>query len=310
MPTKIINVYKESIKLFNQICIEVSSKCNRTCSFCPNSVYSRPDEQMSWTMINNIIDDLARMNYGGRVTPYIYNEPMRDRRLLEFFELVSQKLPIATLMMNTNGDYIKGPDDIGKLFDAGLRQLCINVYAAVEDEAGLKAAEARAVQLEGWLSQFLLDGDNASGPIGKEEVHAVVMRKFSGQFGKFKMSNRSGNLKTIPALAEPRESMCVRPFRVLNIDWRGNAVLCCNDYYSTVTPGNVNDMSLEDIWNSPLFHAYRLNLQVKNRHIPLCNKCDFNGEPHTHMVQHVTFGETEDKTIRQHVPIHWFKEKK
>lgn len=71
------------MKLPNQICIETSSMCNRSCVFCPNHHNARPDEEMEWSTIEKIVLELKALNYKGRITNYIYNEPMRDKRHLD-----------------------------------------------------------------------------------------------------------------------------------------------------------------------------------------------------------------------------------
>jgi len=74
---------------------------------------------------------------------------------------------------------------------------------------------------------------------------------------------------------------------MLNINWTGQGILCCNDYHGAVDLGNVRDQSLVEIWNSPAMHQYRLHLQNKNRHLPLCDKCDFGGGMFPHMIHPV-----------------------
>jgi hypothetical protein len=112
------------------------------------------------------------------------------------------------------------------------------------------------------------------------------------------MSNRAGNIPDFrEELKEPKKKYCTKPFRFLNIDWKGNGILCCNDYYSQTNFGNVASDSLVDIWNNKNFHTYRLRLQNNDRNMFLCSGCDSDGGAYPHMITKVTFGDKQDKKL-------------
>lgn len=300
----------EKVNLFTSIAIEIAAKCNRHCYFCPNDYFKRPDEYMPTEMFYGIIQDLKRLKYKGRVEFYIYNEPTRDKRLPHFIKHVRQQLPGACLMINTNGDYFKKKSDIEYLFDQGLNQMQINVYSNADRyqegkmfDMGVRVGETREKMFNNWLEELGLDtGYSLYQNIGPNKRSAVVMKKYgvttdvtSAGFQQF--GNRSGLVPGFQDATEPLKKYCTKPFRFLNIDWKGNGILCCNDFNSQTTFGNVKTMSLEDIWNSERFNMYRLKLQNNNRGCFLCDKCNFNGGPYPHMVNKVTFGTVEDKKI-------------
>jgi len=58
------------------------------------------------------------------------------------------------------------------------------------------------------------------------------------------------------------------------INWRGEMVLCCHDYNSTIVIGNTKNRTIEDMWNDDILNKYRLSLSTGNRNLPLCNQCD------------------------------------
>lgn len=299
-----VNVSKEPVRLFNMIAIETSSLCNRHCVFCPNHETARPDELMPMEMIERIISELEELNYAGCITWYLYNEPLRDRRLLDIIRLVDRHLPRACQSINTNGDYLKRSEQLHALFEAGLRQVVINVYSAqdgvgspAKQAQGVAQAKARADRFEGWIRESGLE------PKGSVYTHvprgsrfAKVERKYGLQegakrIGSFEMQNRSGNIGWFQKpLAEPLQKMCVRPFRFMNVNWKGDVILCCNDYHADIKFGNVMKASLADIWNSEQFNAYRVALLGKDRDIGLCRGCDYSGGSYPHMVEQVSFG--------------------
>lgn len=45
-------------------------------------------------------------------------------------------------------------------------------------------------------------------------------------------------------------------------DYRGDAVICCNDYLSKNSYGNINDKSLCDIWNDKIYRRTRNHVRL------------------------------------------------
>jgi len=248
-------------------------------------------------MFDYVVQELRQLNYSGRVELYIYNEPMRDDRLLDLIGLVRRNVPRACIMINTNGDYISSHRDIEKLFAAGLNQLGINVYSS----------ESRYIKLQEFLSSCE-DVTSASiyQNIGPKRMAADIVPKFNITKcnhelpGVSHISNRAGNIGSfVPPLSSPKQKVCTRPFRFFNIDWRGNAMLCCNDYANDAYIGSILDATVEQLWNSDIMNVYRLKLQNGDRRIPVCCVCDFAGGYYPHMLHHVTFGNAFDSYLLQ-----------
>jgi MoaA/NifB/PqqE/SkfB family radical SAM enzyme len=323
-----IDVTKENTTLFSLISIETGAKCNRTCSFCPVSVSPREDEWMPLEMIEKILSDLVQLDYKKRVALYSYNEPMRDERLVEIIKKFRDKLPRVCMMINTNGDYIKTQDDIAKYYYAGLNQMQINVYNSADGSGNaerIARGEAKCKEryefLKGivdsitWLDQE----ESIYQYIGPNKFACQVVPKWGfqpttdhdnhapnhthGISKRHHIANRAGNIPDfMPPLDASYDKMCIRPFRTITINWRGDAFLCCNAYSRHDAPsqasfGNVMDKSVEELWNDERFHIYRVKLRGKNRDIYLCDKCDYDGGFYQHNVQHVTFGEERDREI-------------
>jgi MoaA/NifB/PqqE/SkfB family radical SAM enzyme len=292
----------EHIRLFNTLAIETSAVCNRSCVFCPVHRDDRPDEYMSMNTIRKIVDELRFLRWAGRITTYIYNEPMRDKRLVEILQLMRKELPRVCLMVSTNGDYLRSRGDIDRLFEAGVNQLLINVYSASDGSAdsakverGVVLARTRETRIREWVDQT---GVFQRGSVytylrpPRRVCHVVAkygVNNNDRNLADYELQNRSGNIEWFqPGLTNPLERGCVRPFRFLNINWRGDGILCCNDYHGVTNFGNVAEKSLVEIWNHPALHLYRKHLQDRDRHVPLCDKCDYRGGVYPHMIERVS----------------------
>jgi cyclic pyranopterin phosphate synthase len=301
MTTRLIDRTVDHYKMFNLISMETWSQCNRRCDFCPVATGTRPKEEMPWSTIMAILQELEELRYKGRIEPFIYNEPLLDPRLMEILRKTRELLPDACIAMNTNGDLLQGPDHLARLFDAGLNQLAINVYGK-DEVAGTK----RFTTFVKWLDDIHCDQDSSVWDRAlPTERRAKVFPKFCVEpdgtnfGGGFELQNRSGQVPWLShrTPAEPLQRVCTRPFRILQINWKGQGIVCCNDYEGITEFGSVLDHGVWGLWNHPVLDMYRRKLQFEDRRMPLCDKCDFRGGPYPHMIVGVDLGAETNASI-------------
>ncbi len=271
------------MKLFNSIAIETASRCTRVCWFCPVAYNPRPDEVMSMKHITKILDELSEIKYKGRIELYMYSEPLRDKRMLDIVKLCRKKVPKACIMFATNTDLMKSTEQVQEFFDAGLNQMQCNIYSTVPQWRKVSGIMEHTTAL--------LGGNMFTAISPKRQEYSVEV-KFdkkitpdSPKVGNFKLANRSGLIPSLPDLMEPLQKMCVRPFRSMQINWKGDMTICCNDNRGDVVCGNVMKKGVVEVWeNSKLLRKYRQKLLSKSRNIPFCDKCDFDGGAYPHMI--------------------------
>ena len=259
-------------KLFNSLLMEISSSCNRGCQFCPVAYNTRPDERMDESILMKCLTELGSIRYTGRIEFYLYNEPTKDFEwLLHCARTARATVPRATLMIATNGDYLRGASRITQLYDAGLNQLLINCYSPglyEKRQAWLKdlidvdqGGKVYTVSNSGYRSKVL-------GMLDKSDITA---------FGRssFRLMNRAGNIPAfLPSVDKPVKRVCTKLFRQLAINWKGQALICCQDYHGAHSYGDVATSTLEELWRHPVMNTYRRHSYKKDRAIPLCEKCD------------------------------------
>lgn len=228
--------------LFSNVEIETSSKCNRKCSYCPNSVYDRGNFFMKTELFEKIINQLAELQFGGIIRPHFYNEPTMDKRLPELIKYAKQKLPKSTVHLYSNGDFMT-EELFNRLVNSGVNKFIITSHS-------------------GFISpnlQKLLATEN-----GQKYIHHQFIGKHTALF------NRGG---TVEVKNEIHLSHCNIPSINLTVNYKGQVVLCCNDAQSQNVQGDLNKELIIDIWKKPSFKKLRKNINNGKYELDVCKKC-------------------------------------
>jgi radical SAM protein with 4Fe4S-binding SPASM domain len=62
-------------------------------------------------------------------------------------------------------------------------------------------------------------------------------------------------------------------YESLIIDYAGNAILCCNDYHSSIIFGNIAQDTLLNIWENKKYKKLRKRLRKRIYDLPICQIC-------------------------------------
>jgi len=237
--------------LFTQILIETRTDCNRRCSFCPQAHSQRSFKEMEWHVFQKIIQDLAKINFSGRVAFYMTNEPLLDRRMSEMIRYARRASARFFLDLNTNGNLLNlGLMD--ELIRSGLDNINIDDYRSDRDEFPTRLS--KNIQPIRDMYAF-----NPKVQIDHRRTDEVL-------------SNRAGTVSKNGSNPYA-QSFCNYPFRKLTLSPHGDVVLCCYDYHYTAKIGNVMDLDLDQIWQSDALRDYRLSLLSRKR-TGICAGCD------------------------------------
>lgn len=195
---------------------------------------------MTRKVFTKIIDELAEIDFTGRVSLYLMNDPFLDKRIYDLIAEAHNKLPNARINLSTNG-VIPSREDMDKAFLHGLSDADISCY-----------------------SQPILD---------KWKGYKANVMNFIEDCSMF--YNRGGNVPEYGRDCNLGVGYCERPSIQMYINAFGEAVLCCSDYKREVVLGNVGKDKLIDIWNNNLYKEYREHLNQGKRDLPLCKKCNY-----------------------------------
>jgi hypothetical protein len=282
MPWRFVVTYDWTIQ---HVQVQTISWCNRSCEFCPSQKYERTHELISFETYERVLDELAALGFSGRFSPYLQGEPLLDKRLPELVSMARQRLPHAKLLVQTNGDALTLEKGLA-LFRAGLHKLIINCY----DNDNGRVAKLQTTARE--ITAGIADAKCVRGgfvmmirPEGFHRLSQEITLEDKTHWTKDSKENWAGNVPGIHLVKEPLKAWCFRPFHQLYVHVNGNVVLCCCDWKGDVVFGNINAAGLVEIFSGPAATMYRENLKNKNRHMRLCDVCDYPGNyPLSHRV--------------------------
>lgn len=223
---------------FSVVEVEVNSRCNRVCGYCPVSVLPRSDgpRHMSDQVFDRLLSELARINYHGKFSFHFYNEPLLRKDLERLVEKVAQEIPSAYRLLYTNGD--------------------------------LLTDERYRLLLNAGIDHFLVTSH--SGILVPERPKQTVQYP-----DELVLTSRAG-LVNVGVRQPLHNRPCWAPSDMLIVTITGEIVLCCEDAKRTMRMGNIMNHSIEDLWFSPEFVRLRSLLQNGRRAEAggACSRCD------------------------------------
>ena len=230
--------------------VEIGTRCNLSCSYCPNSVLSRPeDNRIAPALFDSILDQLAEMAFCGRFSFHLYNEPLLHRGLEALVARVCLKLPEASPVLFTNG-------------------------------TGLSDRRHRALT-EAGVARFIVTRHHGAALLPDRPNQTQLTTD------QLRLTNRGGVLSSLDA---PLRRPCYAPMEMLVVTVEGEVLQCFEDARRRRVMGTLRDQSLRDIWFGPAFMEVRRTLADGRRdHFPdLCALCDNTDYPRPGLTEGIT----------------------
>ncbi len=247
--------------------ISDSGTCNRSCSFCPRSnkewIKEFDKKQfISKSLHEKICKELSEQNYSGIVVYSGFNEPLLNKACFENIARTKKYLPKAKIELITNGDVLN-LKRLQRLFESGLTTILISVYDGPED---MIKFEKLCLEANLDKKQFVI----RNRYLPPEQDYGITMSNRSGY-----MENAEHSIKSLDtSLKYP----CYYPAYNFFIDYNGDVLMCSHDWGKKNILGNLNNLTIMDIWMSENAKKSRLNLANSDREFSPCNVCDVKGD--------------------------------
>jgi MoaA/NifB/PqqE/SkfB family radical SAM enzyme len=227
-----------------RVVFELSNICNYASVHpqCPASLF-KEKKVLRREVVRNVLELLGFHGYRGMVSFYGYSEPLIDPRLGLFIRMVKEVCPNARPTVTTNG-FMLTQETLDELTAEGLAYARVSAYSKPEFDriSALKAAIPVSVRMMGgtkWRRRI--------------ENYADPKRGY----------NRP----------------CHAPLVDIRITVEGKVGLCCVDYLSKHTFGDLRTESFDEIFFSGRLHALYGELVRGVRTLDLCQRCGVQRAP-------------------------------
>ncbi|HSQ34994.1 MAG TPA: radical SAM/SPASM domain-containing protein, partial [Candidatus Binatia bacterium] len=252
-----------------RIWVELSSRCNLRCPFCPNRDLPAKDKgDMDWTLFKKIIDQ-AR-GFACEINLHHRGESLLHPEAGRFIQYASRQGVFSKL--HTNGTLL-----MGKLGDeilaSGLQRLSVSfdgVDAASYEKNRVGANFEQVTENIGAFLRRRRQLGRTTPRLAIETMRVAPARSEAKKqkefFRRFKdlgldelvlkeTHNWAGHLPATAALG--KFSACTFPWNALVVFFDGTVTPCAQDFFGRLGLGNAVTAPLLEIWNGPPMQRLR-----------------------------------------------------
>lgn len=242
--------------------LNVTELCNRRCIFCPrydSAVYPNRKLFMRREIIQRLIDQLTINEYSGIITISGFGEPLLNTQVAEYILMLKAALPQCHVEMNTNGDLLDKTtiSEIASTID----MLIVDCY-----DGQHQIVKYESMFCESNFTNFMFR------KLWLEQDEDLLQK-----VNEWNFNNRAGAVTNIE-FSTSNHNQCFLPFYRVTIDWNGDIILCCNDWYRQQKGlGNIMNEDFHSLWMSDTYKAIRDNLSCGIRSDSACKNCSAAG---------------------------------
>ena len=232
--------------------------CGENCSFCPHKEMKRKQGIMSMKLYKKLVNECV--NWGvPEIVIQEFGEPFCDPLFFERVEYAYKK-GIPKIQTNSNCKFIT-QTIAHKIMDSYLTELFISCnkegWYNIEYLSTLKKPKHLKIYLSGIQGHFI--------PKKLKNVAGVSV-SFAHNWAGKKEGSR------LPfAYRDPCKLLWVTMY----VTWTGQLALCCMDIEAEYLGGNVNEISLKELWQSAEYQRRRFE-HSERLFFGLCKSCSYN----------------------------------
>lgn len=277
--------------------IEPSSHCQLSCPECPTGIkqFKMERGELSLDLLKKIVDEVYKKTF--YLNLYFQGEPLFNRQLPDMIAY-ARKYRMFTVL-STNAQLLDEETAI-KLVNAELSKIIIsmdgfsqNTYSKYRIGGEIEKVKVAVdflinAKLRFNLSspkivvQFIVNRFNepeiqefltwANQKKVKAELKTMqIYKDFSflpvnEKYRRYKKNDNGWELK--------KQGLgCFRIWSQCVITYDGNVLPCCFDKNSKYILGNLNSLTLHNVWNSKKFNNFRYKVLNKKNEVEICSNC-------------------------------------
>lgn len=272
----------------SNLILELGSACNIRCSMCSNHAMTRPHGRMSTALYEKIINEIADGHTDARVWLCGYGEPLlagKDELLDRITHAKNRGL--ENVMLNTNGTLM---DDsmADVLIHSGLDQIVIALDAFSKDLYEVQKKGASRDTVYGNIINLRRKARQRDSKL-VIEVQFVLLETNQHELEDFLAFWKQQGVKikvrekfswnrdidhNASVLRATKRIACGWGLTAFPILWGGEAVNCGPDMHARNVWGNIQQQSIQEIWDKKRIGLVRPHLEHRVKDLPkMCRAC-------------------------------------
>jgi len=247
---------------------------------------------MDFSLYEKLIRECATRPEVRQVHLHGFGEPLADKRIAEKVSL-AKRLGIRQTYIVTTGSLLTEAK-AAALIDAGLDSIKFSFYGMTTESYESVHKGLKFQKIVDNITAFfrIRDERRARNPSVRFQFSSGLapesdLRRFTDYWRPFMdrdrndqflvtgLHNWAGGKDYTQVRMPESDRLCSWPFRDIQILWDGRVVPCVFDYDGRHVLGDVSTETIETVWRSPAYEAFRQVWRERRSYsIPLCKKCD------------------------------------
>ena len=277
----------------NRITIELTNQCNVSCTFCPRQSVPMNIGYMDMKLYKKIIDE-ASVHLPVKIVIFFRGESLLHPNFIDCVRYAKEKR-LGPIQYATNA-YALNKEIADAIAESGIdfvsfsldtldpeiyekSRLAGNLSISMENvrylckicrERRKKGMSAPTLQTSTIEIPEYMEGQKSFIEYWKKYVDVVRVYYEHDDNGKF----RNPDVQEYVMSLVPDRKPCRKVFTDMLVYWDGGLALCNYDWRGGLQGLNLNEMTIEEAWNSEIYEYVR-KIHIKGcfNHRMLCNEC-------------------------------------
>jgi len=248
--------------------IEAFSRCNLKCPFCLTGIHKEPLDYIENTMEMSLFEKIVERDLQGSefIELQMRGEPTLNKNLHSMVTMLREKVLVG---FSTHGNTLHIERNMLAALDSHL--ITISIDSGTEEIYNQKRIGGNWKQLLWNIDTLMERKGNRRYPIVDLQL-LEIGENWEKDFENLKiLANSHGwkaNIRSLhntcltwenPKTLVINNELCMNPWLSVSIKCNGDVVACCMAFEDDpkMTYGNLNNSSLEEIWNGELVKEFR-----------------------------------------------------
>lgn len=261
--------------------IESTNRCNLRCTFCDKLPVMRKNQigDMNFDLYKKIIDEGSEKGLYGVKLSY-RGESLLHKKISEMVSYAKNK-GIIDVYFNSNG-MLLSEDMSLRLLDAGLDRISISIEGTDPISFEKERRGAKFSTIKNNIINLIELRNRKQSSCPKVRIQTVALPGLDLESYKKYWAAYCDEVAAIDYKDASARNVnindsdwaCPQLWQRMTIEWDGTIMPCNNDDLRSLSPGNVNEKSVEDCWHAAVVEKARaLHRNGQSHLLASCDGC-------------------------------------